>query len=231
MLGVCYDLIGLHLLRRDIGLLSFLFPIPPIHRSPCTIRYNLVPKLVSSLYNMIWQLACIVLMYNINLGATTTTTLSIRGVTIPIDLVSSAMDSIRWRVVLFKSVTIPTSDPKSEFSCQSSLSCAEPTDPLNTSYTWDISHTLVTTYHPYCQSPSALTKYLKQKLRHQQAKCLGRSLSAQVEQNIPLKRNIAKTQGVSWCLEGVDGARLVWSIEKCSPAGVFAKMDGIQAWA
>ena len=62
--------------------------------------------------------------------------------------------------------------------------------PLNTSYAWDISHALVTTYHPYCHSPSALTKYLKQKLRHQRAKHLGRSLSAQVEQNVPLKRNI-----------------------------------------
>ena len=45
-------------------------------------------------------------------------------------------------------------------------------------------------YHPYCQSPSALTKYLKQKLRHQRAKRLGRSPSAQVEQNVPLKHNI-----------------------------------------
>ena len=34
-------------------------------------------------------------MYNINLRATTTTILSIRGATIPIDLVSSAMDSIK----------------------------------------------------------------------------------------------------------------------------------------
>ena len=62
--------------------------------------------------------------------------------------------------------------------------------PLNTSYAWDISHALVTTYHPYCHSPSALTEYLKQKLRHQRAKHLGRSLSAQVEQNVPLERNI-----------------------------------------
>ena len=47
-------------------------------------------------------------------------------------------------------------------------------------------------YHPYCHSPSALTEYLKQKLRVQRAKCLGRSPSAQVEQNIPLKRNIPR---------------------------------------
>ena len=70
------------------------------------------------------------------------------------------------------------------------LHCTEPTDPLNTSYTWDISHAFVTTYHPYCQSPSTLTKYLKQKLRHQRAKRLGHSPSAQVEQSVPLKRNI-----------------------------------------
>ena len=108
---------------------------------------------------------------------------------IPNHLVSSATDSIRQRVVLFKPVPVLSSDPKSEFLCQSSLSCAEPTDPLNTSYAWDISHALVTTYHPYCHSPSALTEYLKQKLHHQRAKHLGRSPSAQVEQNIPLKRN------------------------------------------
>ena len=117
--------------------------------------------------------------------------LSTRGVTIPIYLVSSSTDSIKRCVVLFKAVPIPTSDPKSEFLCQSSFSCAEPTDlPLNTLYAWDISHALVTTYHPYCQSPSALTEYLKQKLRHQQAKHLGHSPSAQAKQNVPLERNI-----------------------------------------
>ena len=68
-------------------------------------------------------------MYDINLRATHTTILSIRGVPIPIYLVSSATDSIRQRVVLFKPVPVPASDPKSEFLCQSSLSCAEPTDP------------------------------------------------------------------------------------------------------
>ena len=69
--------------------------------------------------------------------------------------------------------------------------CAEPADsPWNTSYAWDNSHALVTTYHPYCHSPSALTKYLKQKLRLQWAKRLGHSLPAQVEPNVQLKRNI-----------------------------------------
>ena len=45
-------------------------------------------------------------------------------------------------------------------------------------------------YHPYCQSPSALTEYLKQKLHVQRAKHLGHSPSAQVEQNFPLEHNV-----------------------------------------
>ena len=57
-------------------------------------------------------------------------------------------------------------------------------------YAWDISQALVTTYHPYCHSPSALTKYLEQKLHHQRAKCLSCSLPTQVEQDVPLKCNI-----------------------------------------
>ena len=129
-------------------------------------------------------------LYDINLGATHTMIPSIGGVTISIYLVSSTTDSIRQYVALFKAVTVLTSDPKSEFLCQLSFSCAEPTDPLNTLYAWDISHTPVTMYHPYAHSPSALTEYLKQKLKHQRAKCLGRSPSTQVEQNIPLKCNI-----------------------------------------
>ena len=149
------------------------------------VRYNLVgfPCTIQSGSSFESRL------YDINLRATHTAILSIRGVTIPIYLVSSATDSIRSRVVLFKTVTIPTSDPKSGFLCQSSLSCAEPTDPLNTLYAWDISHALVTMYHPYCHSPSALTEYLKQRLHLQRAKRLGCSLSTQVEQNVPLERN------------------------------------------
>ena len=57
-------------------------------------------------------------------------------------------------------------------------------------YAWDISHALVTTYHPYCHSPSALTEYLKHRLRAQRAKRLGRSLPARVEPNIQPERNI-----------------------------------------
>ena len=56
-------------------------------------------------------------------------------------------------------------------------------------YTWDISHALITTYHPDEHNPSALTEYLKEKLCHQRAKRLGRSPSAQVEPNVPLERN------------------------------------------
>ena len=174
--------IGLHFTTQihQTASFTFSFPLPSIEAH---VRYNLV------LFPCTIRSGC-VLVYDINLQAAHTTILSIRGVTIPIYLVSSATDSIRLRVVLFKTVTIPTSDLKSEFLCQSSLSCAEPTDPLNTSYTWDISHALITTYHPYCHSPSALTEYLKQKLRHQRAKRLGRSLPTQVEQDVPLERNI-----------------------------------------
>ena len=110
-------LIGLHSLRRYVGLLHLLF------------SFFLTPK---PLYNTIWQpfkqLFCVQYdlatfsMYNINLRAAHTTILSIRGVTIPINLVSSTTNSIRQHVVLFKSVTVPTSDPKSEFLCQSSQS-------------------------------------------------------------------------------------------------------------
>ena len=69
------------------------------------------------------------LLYNINLRATPTMILSIGGVAISIYLVSSATDSIRQCVAVLKPVTIPTSDFKSEFLCQSSLSCTEPADP------------------------------------------------------------------------------------------------------
>ena len=44
-------------------------------------------------------------------------------------------------------------------------------------------------YHPYTHEPSALTEYLKQKLRLQHAKCLSHSHLAQVEQSVPLECN------------------------------------------
>ena len=166
----CYVRTSLHYADTLDCPISFF--LPPSHWSPCTI----------------WSGRF--LLYDINLGATHTMILSTRGVTIPIYLVSSSTDSIKRCVVLFKAVPIPTSDPKSEFLCQSSFSCAEPTDlPLNTLYAWDISHTLVTTYHLYYHHPSALTEYLKQKLCSQHAKRLSRSLLAQVKQDVPLECN------------------------------------------
>ena len=78
------------------------------------------------MYDMIWRLLLVRYdlvdsrLYDIYLGATPTMILSIRGVQIPIDLVSSTTDSFRQQVVLFKPVRIPTSDLKSEFLCQSS---------------------------------------------------------------------------------------------------------------
>ena len=64
--------------------------------------------------------SCGPFLYDINLRATATTILRTRGVQIPIDLVSSATDSYRRSVVLFKPMSLPTSDPKSEFLYQSS---------------------------------------------------------------------------------------------------------------
>ena len=45
------------------------------------------------------------------------------------------------------------------------------------------------TYHPYTHSPSALTEYLRWKLRQQWAKRLSCSHSTQVEQDVPIKHN------------------------------------------
>ena len=125
----CYDSIGLHLITQIRWTATFFFPLHSLHRSPLynTILWSFVVQ-----YDLANPLGTIradgSFMYNINLRATHTMILSIRGVMIPIDLVSSATDSIRQCVVLFKLVTILTSDPKSEFLCQSSSSCAEPTD-------------------------------------------------------------------------------------------------------
>ena len=108
------------------------FPLPSIKAH---VWYNLM---FSALYDTISNLVCLflvwydlafMLMYDINLRAATATIPSIRGVTIPIYLVSSTTDSIRWSVVLFKPVLVWTSDPKSEFLWQLSLHCAEPADP------------------------------------------------------------------------------------------------------
>ena len=133
-------------------------PITQIHwTATFTFSSFLTPK---PMYDMIWAvLPCTIhfsgcskfflvryalgncSMYDINLRATHTTILSTRGVKIPINLVSSATDSIRRHVVLFKPVLIPTSDLKSEFLCQSSQSAQDlQTPPWTTSYAWDISH-------------------------------------------------------------------------------------------
>ena len=98
---------------------SFLFSLPtpkPMYDTILyfsRVRYDLKPCLTT-----IWSLDSF--LYDINLEATTTTILRIRGVQVPIDLVSSATDSYRRSVVLFKLTSVPTSDPKSEFLCQSS---------------------------------------------------------------------------------------------------------------
>ena len=84
------------------------------HRSP--VRYDLTAFLCTIRSGSFVGLVS----YDINLEATHTTILSIRGVQIPIYLASSATDFFRSRVVLFKPVRIPTSDLKSEFLCQSS---------------------------------------------------------------------------------------------------------------
>ena len=107
-------------LCRRVGLHHYLFLFPPPKPMYNTIWSHLYVQ-----YDLVLPLGMIqsggVPMYDINLRATYTIILSTRGVTIPIYLVSSATDSIRRHVVLFKPVPILTSDPKSEFLCQSSL--------------------------------------------------------------------------------------------------------------
>ena len=114
---LCY--VWTSLIHRYIGLHHFFshFPTPkPMYDTILSfscVRYDL-----ESCMHTIRSLGSF--LYDINLGATTTTILSIRGVQIPIDLVSSTMDSYRQSVVLFKPMSVPTSDLKSEFLCQSS---------------------------------------------------------------------------------------------------------------
>ena len=185
---MCY--VWTSLIRRQVGLHRFFFLF--LSRKP---MYDTISCFAHVRYDLTFR-SCTIRSwrrhwYDINLGATATTILRMRGVQIPIDLVSSATDSFRRSVVLFKPMSIPTSDPKSEFLCQSSYIAQNiQASPWTTSYAWEISHTLVTTYHPYCHSPSALTEYLKQKLCLQRAKRLGRSLPTQVESNIQLEHNM-----------------------------------------
>ena len=118
--------------------------------------YNTISWLIRVRYDLVAWFgtiqSCGWFVYNIYLRATTTMILSIGGVTIPINLVSSAMDSIRRCVVLFKSVPISTSEPKPEFLCQLSVCCAEPADPLN--------HLVCLGYLPRLH-PSRITLMLK----------------------------------------------------------------------
>ena len=101
------------------------------------VRYDLaIPTCTIWSQGWFWSF-----LYDINLRATHTTILCTRGVKIPINLVSSTTDSIRRRVVLFKTVTVPTSDLKSEFLCQSSFSCTELADLPWTPHTPGISPT------------------------------------------------------------------------------------------
>ena len=115
-----------HVLRSDFThtqihwTASLLFSLP---HTEAHVRYDLV------------SLSCTIrshglFLYDIHLRATATTILRIRGAQIPIDLVSSAMDSYRQSVVLFKPMSVPTSDPKSEFLYQSSSTvCSLQTSP------------------------------------------------------------------------------------------------------
>ena len=117
-LSSCYDRTSLT--RRYIGLHRFLFS----HSLTPKPVYDTISGLVRVRYNL-WSCSrtirsCGSLLYDINLGATTTTIHRIGGAQIPIDLVSSATDSYRRSVVLFKLMSVSTSDPKSEFLYQSS---------------------------------------------------------------------------------------------------------------
>ena len=100
-------------------LFSFLFSLP---HTEAHVRYDLVfsPCTIRSPSLFLYDTILSSFLYDINLGATTTTIHRIGGAQIPIDLVSSATDSYRRSVVLFKLMSVPTSDPKSEFLCQSS---------------------------------------------------------------------------------------------------------------
>ena len=77
-------------------------------------------------------------------------------------------------------------------------------------------------YHPYCHSPSALTEYLKAKLCTQRAKRLSHSLSAQVEQSVPLKHNTHMLTRGLLRLFGLGG--IIWGIS------VVGVVIGVYRW-
>ena len=113
----CYDWTSL--IRSYVGLHHFFS-----HSPTPKPMYDTILSLICVRYNLESCLctiqSCDSLLYDINLRATATTILRTRGVQIPIDLVSSATDSYGQSVVLFKPMSVPTSDPKSEFLYQSS---------------------------------------------------------------------------------------------------------------
>ena len=81
---ICYVWTSLYFADMSDCLISFFLPsLIEAH-----IRYDLARSLCTIQSGAVF-------LYDINLRATHTTILSIRGVTIPIYLVSSAMDSIR----------------------------------------------------------------------------------------------------------------------------------------
>ena len=109
----CYVWTSLYYTDTSDCIVSYLF----LPNTEAHVRYDLM-----AFFCTIWSRGCLgtiwspdSYLYDIYLGAMHTMILSIRDIQIPINLVSSAMDSIRRRVVLFKPVRIPTSDPKSEF--------------------------------------------------------------------------------------------------------------------
>ena len=138
-----YVSIGLHLACRYVGLPRSHF-LSSLHQSPCTIQSG-----SSFLYNTIWQFFLVQYQSRSHTYYDT----QYWGVTIPIYLVSSTTDSIKQRIALFKDVTIPTSDPKSEFLCQSSLIVQNLQTPWITSYAWDISHALIHHVSSLCSEP------------------------------------------------------------------------------
>ena len=84
---------GLHSYADTLDCIVSFLTSP--HRSPCTIRSCAFVCVRCDLTSC----SCMIrsggsLVYDINLGATATTILSTRGVQIPIDLVSSATDSL-----------------------------------------------------------------------------------------------------------------------------------------
>ena len=122
---------GLHLPMQIHRTASFFF-LTSLHRSPCTILSGRRLPVQYDLRVFLRTIRSRVsLVYDINLGATATKILSTRGVQIPIYLVTSTTDSFRRSVVLFKSLSILTSDLKSVFLCQLSYIAQNLQAPLN----------------------------------------------------------------------------------------------------